>query len=129
MAGLPMIELGDGWRVAYDPLQWILQQRQGDRWRGHSFCCTRAALLRCIRDHCGDDITPVLRLPEWHPDRAVAATKAEGVPTPPAEPLPGPVPPPMPVVSGFTAPLQGDDYRPPCPPFFSASAILTREDK
>jgi hypothetical protein len=38
--------------------------------------------LRCIRDHCGvADITKVLLLPHWHPDRTVAAGAEASTPT------------------------------------------------
>jgi hypothetical protein len=30
-----------------DRIQWIVQTRSGGRWRGVSFCRTRAALIRC----------------------------------------------------------------------------------
>jgi hypothetical protein len=94
-----VIYLTDGWRVAYDPLQWILQRQQGGRWRDRSFCVTREGLRRCIRDHVGDeaDISAVLRLPEWHPDRAAAGAAAEILPTIPTERLPGPMPPSVPL--------------------------------
>ena len=61
------------WRVAYDPLQWILQRRNGDRgrWDNRSYCITKAGLLRCIREDCPDtvDISAVEVFPSWHPDR------------------------------------------------------------
>jgi hypothetical protein len=53
-------QLNENWRVVYDPLQWILQQRKGKArkknsgWRGRSFCRTREGLLRCVRDYCGE---------------------------------------------------------------------------
>jgi hypothetical protein len=31
-------------------LQWIVQRRSGRRWRSVSFCCTKEALLRCVRE-------------------------------------------------------------------------------
>jgi hypothetical protein len=66
----PIIQLNDQWRVEHDEMQWVLQCRQGGRWRDRSFCVTREALLRCIGEHCGTaDISAVLRLPDWHPDR------------------------------------------------------------
>ena len=62
--------LNNGWRVVNDPLQWVLQRQQGGRWHNRSYCCTRAALLRCIREYCGDaDLSVALQLPAWHPDR------------------------------------------------------------
>jgi hypothetical protein len=51
-------QLNERWRVVDDPLQWILQQKKGNArsknsgWRSRSFCRTREALLRCIREYC-----------------------------------------------------------------------------
>ena len=88
-----LIELNRDWRVVDDDLQFILQGRKGAArskatgWRGRSFCRTREALLRCIREYCclpdhgqrrcireyrGVDeaaLKNVLKLPEWHVDR------------------------------------------------------------
>jgi hypothetical protein len=71
-------QLNTSWRVKDDPLQWILQRKKGNPrkknsgWRGRSFCRTREALLRCIRDYCGEvdvlALAKVQALPEWHPD-------------------------------------------------------------
>jgi hypothetical protein len=71
-------QLNETWRVIDDPLQWILQLRKGNPrkknpgWRGRSFCRTRKALLRCIREYCGEvDVGALARvksLPEWHSD-------------------------------------------------------------
>lgn len=66
--------LNDRWRIADDPLQWILEKRRsGDEWRGRSFCRTKAALLRCICEHVEGDIDlvefiKVSALPDWHSD-------------------------------------------------------------
>ena len=59
-----------------DPLQWILQRRKGNPrkknsgWRSCSFCTTRGALLRCIREYCGDvepaPLAKLSALPEHH---------------------------------------------------------------
>ncbi len=67
------------WRVVDDPLQWILQRKKGrprkkhSGWRNRSFCRTRDALLRRIREYCGpvdeDALQQVRALPEWHLDR------------------------------------------------------------
>lgn len=80
------LHLNEHWRVVFDPLQWILQKRQG-RWRDRCFCVTRVALLRCIREYCGAaDISEVERFPDWHPDRSAAtAVKAPTSPTIPTE--------------------------------------------
>ena len=65
-----VIALNRGWRVSEDALQWILQRCQGGRWRDRSFCRTRGALLRCIREYCGSvdpiGLLQVDALPEWH---------------------------------------------------------------
>src|SRR5262249_35189869 len=71
-------QLNLNWRVVDDPLQWILQRRKGNRrskntgWQIRSFCRTLDALLRCIREHCGDiDVEALAKLkslPDWHPD-------------------------------------------------------------
>ncbi len=75
-AGATVAILNEDWRVVFDPLQWILEKRQGSRWRARSFCVTKAGLLRCIAEYCGEaDIAEVLNLPDWHPDRAAAEPK------------------------------------------------------
>jgi hypothetical protein len=75
-----------------DPLQWILQRRKGNPrsknsgWKNRSFCRTRDALLRCVREYCclpdqgehrsireyhgvdGAALEQVRALPEWHTD-------------------------------------------------------------
>jgi hypothetical protein len=58
--------------------QWILQRRKGNPrarntgWRDRSFCRTREALLRCIRQYCGEIEVEALAklnlLPDWHAD-------------------------------------------------------------
>jgi hypothetical protein len=41
-------------------------------WRDRSFCTTRDALLRCVREYCGDvdekALTDLQALPEYHVD-------------------------------------------------------------
>lgn len=71
-------QLNEQWRVVDDPLQWILQKRKGKArnkssgWQGRSFCRTREALLRCIREYCGDvaaeNLDTICVLPDFHPD-------------------------------------------------------------
>jgi hypothetical protein len=67
------IRLNGGWRIAYDPLQWVLQRRKAAGWENRSYCVTQSALERCIREYCGpvdaNAITKIHTLPEWHPDR------------------------------------------------------------
>jgi hypothetical protein len=88
----PIAQLNETWRVVDDPLQWILQRRKGNPrsknsgWENRSFCRTRDALLRCIREYCclpdqgehrsireyrgvdGAAVEQVRALPEWHTD-------------------------------------------------------------
>ena len=69
-------DLNSRWRVADDPRQWILQNRKGRRrakssgWLSRSFCATRSALLRCIREYCGkvdaESLNLIENLPETH---------------------------------------------------------------
>jgi hypothetical protein len=75
-------QLNENWRLVDDPLQWILQRRKGNPrkknsgWRERSFCRTRAGLLRCVRESCGevDDnaLAQLHALPEIHPDGELA---------------------------------------------------------
>ena len=71
-------QLNECWRVVDDPLQWILQRKKGNPrkkstgWAGRSFCRTREALLRCIRQSCGEldhsALEKIKALPDWHLD-------------------------------------------------------------
>jgi hypothetical protein len=71
-------QLNANWRIIDDPLLWILQRRKGkprqknSGWRSRSFCRTRDALLRCIREYRGgvdvEALAKVEALPDWHPD-------------------------------------------------------------
>ena len=69
------VQLNEGWRVADDPLQWVLQRRcskpgQKAKWNGRSFCRTREALLRCVNDHAGiidaEALARLESLPDFH---------------------------------------------------------------
>ena len=69
------VQLNEGWRVSEDSIQWKLQRRcskpgQKAKWTGRSFCRTREALLRCVREYCGVVDAEALKrleaLPEWH---------------------------------------------------------------
>jgi hypothetical protein len=72
----PMGQLNANWRVMDDPLQWILQRRKGNPrkrnsgWIDRSFCTTREALLRCVREYCGEvdqnSLADFQALPEHH---------------------------------------------------------------
>ena len=52
--------LNENWRVVDDPLQWIVQQRKGNRrgkntgWRGRLFFRTRSGLLSRLEEYCGE---------------------------------------------------------------------------
>jgi hypothetical protein len=71
-------QLNERWRVINDPLQWTLQRKKGtprkknSGWTGRSFCRTREALLRCVREYCGEVDPPALEKlnepPKWHLD-------------------------------------------------------------
>ena len=71
-------QLNEKWRVVDGSLQWILQHKKGNPrkkssgWRGRSFCRTREALLRCVREYCGEvdprGLDKLKGLPEFHPD-------------------------------------------------------------
>jgi len=69
------VQLNEGWRVSEDSIQWILQRQcnksgKKAKWTGRSFCRTREALLRCVRDHYGiidaEALKRLVLLPEWH---------------------------------------------------------------
>ena len=75
--------LNEKWRVVDDvDLQWILQRRtssiavklaasepSGGVWAARSFCNTRRALIRCVREYCGDVGPDALAILEALPDR------------------------------------------------------------
>ena len=94
------IYLNDRWRVTTDdPLQYILQCRKGKdatkpkAWRDRSFCRKRAALLRCIREYCGEvdagALARVMRLPEWRDGTRQPQVGLRGVEVPKSEIAPG----------------------------------------
>lgn len=73
---LAHIILNGRWRVRLDdPLQWILEYRQGPPRKkstgyvGRSYCTQRGTLLRDIRDYCGDVDSGALRQVAALPDR------------------------------------------------------------
>ena len=78
-----LIQLNHDWRVTEGGLQYILQRRRGHSrskatgWIGCAFCRTRAALLRNVRELCGEidenALSQLQALPEWHPDGPVQA--------------------------------------------------------
>jgi hypothetical protein len=67
--GYPTVaRLSDTVRVieCKDGLQWILQRRSGDQWKGLAYCRTRAALLREASGLLGHVPEVLLQLPEHH---------------------------------------------------------------
>lgn len=65
------VVLNDKWRVTWDSLQWILENRsRKERWEGRRFHQQREWLVRSIRELCGpvepDAMAALQRLPEWH---------------------------------------------------------------
>ena len=78
-----LIQLNPDWRVVEDDVQYILQYRKGSvrskatGWLSRSFCRTREALLRCIREYCGsvdlEALQRVSALPDPHNDLGNAA--------------------------------------------------------
>jgi hypothetical protein len=70
-------QLNANWRVVDVPLQWILQRRKGNPrkknsgWHSRCFCTTRGALLRYVREYCGDvDTTSLAKLAALSSDHA-----------------------------------------------------------
>ena len=62
-----LAQLNDRWRVVDDSSQWVLQQREGERWRDRSFCQTKRTLLRCVREYCGQaNIGALQSLPDCY---------------------------------------------------------------
>ena len=71
-------QLNKNWRVVDDPLQWRLQRKKGKArrrnsgWQDRAFCTTRGALLRCVREYCGDvDTTALAKLAALSSDHAM----------------------------------------------------------
>jgi hypothetical protein len=70
-----LIQLNPDWRIVEDDLQYILQHRKGSArtratgWLSRSFCRTRKALLRCIREYCGQVDQAALKVVSALPDR------------------------------------------------------------
>ena len=51
MADTPFLQLSGNWRLASDPLQWVIQRREGKGWRSEQFIAsTREVLMRCLRE-------------------------------------------------------------------------------
>ncbi len=77
-----LAQLNSKWRVVDEDRQWMLQFRRGTtrratgatpeempRWRGRSYCLTRPALLRLIKEHCGEVDAAALALIEALPEK------------------------------------------------------------
>jgi hypothetical protein len=60
--------LNDRWRVVDGEGQWILESRVSPtEWKARSFHRDKAALLRCVREDCGEAAITALRfLPDYH---------------------------------------------------------------
>ena len=69
------VRLSDTVRVidCKDGIQWILQRRYGDQWRGIAFCRRRDTLIREAKKLIGNVPEALLSLPEHH-DGLVEAT-------------------------------------------------------
>jgi hypothetical protein len=102
-------ELADSWRVieCADDMQWILQRRTTNRgeiqWNGRSFCRTKEALLRCIKEReAGKVPGTLLALPDRYlegarqPQRAMDSKFQQSVAPPHSEPQNEATKPPMP---------------------------------
>ena len=51
MTDTPFLQLSDKWRLAHDPLQWVIQRRRADEWRSEKFIAsTRDVLMRDLRE-------------------------------------------------------------------------------
>lgn len=71
-------QLNDQWRVIDEPVQWILQYRNGrgtqksTGWRGRRYHCDRDQLVVSVRELAGpidaDELQILMQLPKWHPD-------------------------------------------------------------
>jgi hypothetical protein len=68
-------------------IQWVLQRRgdKGRAWHGVSFCRTKQALLRCVREWVPGKHPALEALPDWFPEeipeflRRNVRAPAEGV--------------------------------------------------
>ena len=61
MPDRPLFDLAPGWRLARDNLQWVLQRKQGSKWRALHFVATKKAVLRRILREEGVCLTPEAR--------------------------------------------------------------------
>ncbi len=91
MADTPFLQLSDDWRLASDPLQWVVQRRgsfdvkRGERrWNAVSFVATRRDILFRVLRELGAEINPDAQadlddLPqtfrEWQKERAGNAAR------------------------------------------------------
>jgi hypothetical protein len=57
-----------------DGIQWIVQRRMSANWRGVSFCRTKRALLRCVREWVPGEHPELEALPDWFPEQELRAT-------------------------------------------------------
>ncbi len=75
MPDRPLFDLAPGWRLAHDKLQWVLQRKQGNKWRPLHFVEGKKAVLERILREEGVVLTPESRralgaLPETFSSRS-----------------------------------------------------------
>ena len=58
MPDLPLFDLAPGWRLAHDPLQWVLQRKHGSKWRSLHFIATKKTVLERVLREEGVILTP-----------------------------------------------------------------------
>ncbi len=56
-----MLDLAPGWRLTSDALQWVIQRKQGSKWRPLHFVATKKAVLERIFREEGICLTPDAR--------------------------------------------------------------------
>jgi hypothetical protein len=83
--GAIVARLNDTWRiiVCKAGIQWILQHRSGQRhgrarWEGWSYCRTREALIRAVREHAGAVDPDALAILAALPERIELTVTMEG---------------------------------------------------
>ena len=75
-----LVDLNDRWRVVNDPLQWIVEYRDGKLWRAVFFPTTRPVLLRDIGEKGIDATTEALEYIATWPEKHHAYGKSGSVP-------------------------------------------------
>jgi hypothetical protein len=84
-----VLRINEDWRVikCRHGIQWILQKMGGSHWEGRSYCRSKEALLRCIKEEGLGEYSELMALPEWAEKRRLRPLEAgegeksiEGVP-------------------------------------------------